>query len=55
MDCEVLSNFHPVSNLPFLSKIFEKVVLSRLMSGISFNDLSEVLQPTLKILSQSRN
>ena len=47
-DCEELSNFRPVSNLPFLSKILEKVVLARLMSHISFNNLSEVLQSAYK-------
>ena len=26
LDCEILKNFRPVSNLPFLSKILEKVV-----------------------------
>ena len=48
IDSEELSNFRPVSNLPFLSKILEKVVLKRLMSHVSHNHLSETLQSAYK-------
>ena len=37
-----LNNFRPVSNLPFLSKILEKVVLAQLESYLSRNNLREV-------------
>ena len=43
VDWKEWSNFHPVSNLPFLSKNLEKVVLRRLIPHISLDDLSEVL------------
>ena len=39
-----LKNFRPVSNLPFLSKILEKVVLAQLESHLSRNNLREVCQ-----------
>ena len=32
LDCEVLKNFRPISNLPFLSKLIEKVIAERLVS-----------------------
>ena len=37
-------NFRPVSNLPFLSKILEKVVLAQLESHLSRNNLRDVCQ-----------
>ena len=39
-----LKNFRPVSNLPFLSKILEKVVLAQLESHLCRNNLREVCQ-----------
>jgi hypothetical protein len=39
LDQNNLKNYRPVSNLPFLSKILEKVVLQQLFSYISVNDL----------------
>ena len=41
-------NFRPVSNLPFLSKILEKVVLAQLESHLSRNNLREVCQSTYR-------
>ena len=43
-DVNDLKNFRPVSNLPFLSKILEKVVLAQLESHLSRNNLREVCQ-----------
>ena len=37
-------NFRPVSNLPFISKIPEKVVLTQLQKQLSENDLLEIRQ-----------
>ncbi len=34
MDAEVLSNYRPVSNLTFISKILEKVVKSQLVDHL---------------------
>ena len=44
LDVNDLKNFRPVSNLPFLSKILEKVVLAQLESHLSKNTLGEVCQ-----------
>ncbi|PIK34105.1 hypothetical protein BSL78_29071 [Apostichopus japonicus] len=44
LDPTVLSNYRPVSNLPFVSKILEKVVSSRLTSYLEHNGLQETHQ-----------
>ena len=44
LDKDELNNYRPVSNLPFLSKVMEKAVLSRLSSYLSANNLDEPLQ-----------
>jgi hypothetical protein len=44
LDHEVLKNYRPVSNLPFISKILEKVVASRLKNHLKQNDLLEKYQ-----------
>jgi exonuclease III len=41
LDKEVLNNYRPVSNLPFLSKILEKVVAKRLESHLSIHRLHD--------------
>ena len=38
-DSRIPSNFRPISLLPYLSKIFEKVVFSRLINHISTNNI----------------
>ncbi|MGB5557614.1 MAG: reverse transcriptase family protein, partial [Paracoccaceae bacterium] len=44
LDCNVLKNYRPVSNLPFISKILEKVVLAQLQKHLSENDLLDARQ-----------
>ena len=44
LDPNDLKNFRPVSNLPFISKILEKVVLTQLQKHLSGNDLLEIRQ-----------
>ncbi|KAK7092145.1 hypothetical protein V1264_009742 [Littorina saxatilis] len=39
LDPNVLKNYRPISNLPFLSKILEKIVLDQLSSHLSANNL----------------
>ena len=48
LDFNVLKNFKPVSNLPFLSKNLEKVVLKRLSAHLFINDLNEIHQSAYK-------
>ena len=39
LDSECLQNYRPISTLPFLSKILEKIVLSQLLLHLTRNDL----------------
>ena len=48
LDPEILNNFRPVSNLPFISKIIEKVVASQLNNHMTLNKLHEPLQSSYK-------
>ena len=48
LDVEVFSNFRPISNLMFVSKLTEKVVASQLINHISSNGLDEILQSAYK-------
>ena len=48
LDPEVLKNFRPVSNLTYLSKIIERVVVVRLNQHLIQNGLHEVLQSAYK-------
>jgi hypothetical protein len=48
LDPEIFGNFRPVSNLTFISKILEKVILRQLMGHLTFNDLLEALQSAYK-------
>ena len=42
-------SFRPVSNLPFISKILEKVVLSQLKDHLKNNDLNECFQSAYRL------
>ena len=44
LDSDVLNNYRPVSNLPIVSNIIEKVVDARLEEHLRENDLHEPLQ-----------
>ena len=44
LDHNVLKNFRPVSNLPFISKVLERVVLKQLLQHLSVNNLLEINQ-----------
>ena len=44
LDCEILKNFRPVSNLSFLSKVIEKVIASRLLDHMTENNLMDPMQ-----------
>ena len=49
LDCEVLKNFRPISNLPFLSKLIEKVIAERLVSHMQDNGIVEKYQSAYKL------
>eukprot|EP00745_Piridium_sociabile_P020377 TRINITY_DN313_c0_g1_i4.p1 TRINITY_DN313_c0_g1~~TRINITY_DN313_c0_g1_i4.p1 ORF type:complete len:508 (-),score=73.27 TRINITY_DN313_c0_g1_i4:117-1640(-) len=44
LDPNVLKNFRPVSNIPFVSKLLEKIVLSQLLSHLENNGLWQIFQ-----------
>ena len=44
LDPELLKNYHLVSNLPFLSKVLERVVLTQLMTHLETHNLLEPFQ-----------
>ena len=48
IDTECLKNYHPVSNLPFLLKLLEKVVLSQLEKHLESNGLNGMYQSAYK-------
>lgn len=44
LDCEILANYRPVSNLSFLSKLIERAALDQLVSFIDTNNIVPSLQ-----------
>ena len=48
LDSSVLSNYRPVSKLPFLSKILEKVVYTQLLLHLKSNNIFEKFQSGFK-------
>ena len=48
LDCEVLKNYLPISNLSFLSKLIEKVIAERLVSHMQENGKVEKFQSAYK-------
>ena len=44
LDCNILNNYRPVSNLKFISKVLEKVVAARLNKYLEENNLREPYQ-----------
>ena len=48
LDWEMFNNYRPVSNLPFLGKLIERVSAKRLLSHMSLHDLQELFQSAYK-------
>ena len=48
LDPDILKNYRPVSNLPFISKVLEKIVNQRLKDHLQKNQLHEVSQSAYK-------
>ncbi|TWW67247.1 putative RNA-directed DNA polymerase from transposon X-element [Takifugu flavidus] len=44
LDPDVLANYRPISNLPFISKVLEKVVVTQLLEHLQMNSLFEMFQ-----------
>ena len=54
-DINLLKNYRPISNLPFLSKILEKVVLHKLLSHLQENNLSNPFQSAYRAGDSTEN
>ncbi len=48
LDPSILSNFRPISKLPFLSKVLERVVVNQLQSFLEEFSIYEKCQPGFK-------
>ena len=48
LDKDILNNYRPVSNLPFISKLIERVVCGQIVSHLDKNNLSEKYQSAYK-------
>ena len=48
LDCDILKNFRPVSNLPYMSKLIEKVIAMRLVEHMRQNTIMEKFQSAYK-------
>lgn len=44
LNSEEMSNYRPISNLPYLSKVIEKVVAKQLTDYRGANQLDEIMQ-----------
>ncbi len=55
LDTSVLSNFRPISQLQFFSKILEKVVLLQLQSFLDTHGILEVFQTDFKVLHSTES
>ncbi len=52
LDQSILSNFRPISKLPFISKLLERVVYSQLDSYISMSNVLDTFLSGFKITTQ---
>ena len=55
LDTTVLANFRPISKLPFISKILEKVVLLQLQEFLNNNHIFETFQSGFKSLHSTES
>ena len=44
LDKEEIKNYRPISNLPFISKLIEKVIPRRIEEHLEHNDLNDIHQ-----------
>ena len=55
LDPAVLDNYRPVSNMPFLSKILERIVFNQLNDFMMSNNILEIYQSGFRKTSQYRD
>ncbi len=54
LDSSVLNNFRPISVIPFISKVLEKIVFEQLQSFLSCNGISEMFQSGFKSVHSTK-
>ena len=50
LDCEIFKNYRPVSNLPFVSNLIERISCAQLVDHLKENDLYEIFQSAYRQL-----
>ena len=55
LDINILKSYRPVSNLPFVSKVLERVLPSQLKAYMDYNDLHDPLQSADKTVHSSES
>ena len=55
LDCEILKNYRPVSNLSFLSKLIERIVCIQLVDHLKCNNLYEIFQSAYRQLHSTES
>ena len=55
LDCEILKNYRPVSNLSFLSKLIERIVCVQLVCHLKENGLYEIYQSVYRQLHSTES
>ncbi|TWW62345.1 hypothetical protein D4764_04G0009920 [Takifugu flavidus] len=53
LDPDVLANYRPISNLPFISKVLEKVVVTQLLEHLQRNSLFEMFYAAFDTVDHS--
>ena len=48
LDCNILKNYRPVSNLPFISKVLERIAYAQILDHLTTNELTEKFQSAYK-------
>lgn len=55
LDPNVLGNFRPISKLPFLSKVLERIVYSQLIDHLNEHQLFEIFQSGFKAMHSTES
>ena len=55
LDCEILKNYRPVSNLSFISKLLERIVCVQLVDHLNVNGLYEVFQSAYRQIQSTKH
>ena len=48
LDCDIFKNYRPVTNLPFISKVLERIAYSQIVDHVTKNELTDMFQSAYK-------